>query len=55
MTTVEVYAQLAADRGRELRREAAQARLAALARCCRPSTWRRVLRRVGRRRVHPRG
>ena len=37
---------LAADRGRELRREAATARLVALVRCCRPSTWSRATRRA---------
>jgi hypothetical protein len=37
---------LVADRGRELRREAAAARLAALARCCRLSTWGRATRRA---------
>ena len=37
---------LAADRGRELRREAAAARLVALARCCQPSAWGRAARRA---------
>jgi len=45
MTTpyLEVFA---ADRGQRLRREAAAARLAALARCCRPSAWGRAARRA---------
>ena len=33
---------LAADHGRELRREAAAARLVALAHCCQPSAWGRA-------------
>jgi hypothetical protein len=37
---------LAADRGRELRRQAATARLVALARCCRASAWGRAARRA---------
>lgn len=37
---------LAGDRAVELQRHAATARLAALARCCRPSTWVRATRRV---------
>jgi hypothetical protein len=37
---------LTAERGRELRREAAHARLVALAPCCRPSAWGRAARRA---------
>ena len=36
---------LAVEHAAQLRREAASARLAALARCCRPGTWLRLLRR----------
>jgi hypothetical protein len=45
MTTPYLEA-IAADRGRELRREAATARLVALARCCQPSAWGRAARRA---------
>ena len=37
---------LADARGAELRREAGAARLAAIAACCRPSTWARAARRA---------
>ncbi len=37
---------IADDRATELQRHAATARLIALARCCRPSTWVRATRRV---------
>jgi hypothetical protein len=37
---------LAADRSRELCREAAAARLVALVLCCRPSAWGRAARRA---------
>jgi hypothetical protein len=46
MTTPYTTELLAADRSRELRRQAATARLAALARCCRPSAWGRAARRA---------
>lgn len=49
MTTFDVHAQLAADRARELQREARDARLAALVRCCRPGTWQRAARSVADR------
>jgi hypothetical protein len=46
---------LARDRGEQLRAEAARDSLARLVACCRPSSWRRVLReldgRVRRSRV----
>ena len=37
---------LAETRGAELRREARAARLAAIAACCRPSSWARATRRA---------
>jgi hypothetical protein len=37
---------IADDRAAELQRRAATERLAALARCCRPSTWVRAARRA---------
>ena len=37
---------LAETRGAELRREASAARLAAIAACCRPSSWARAARRA---------
>jgi hypothetical protein len=46
MTTPYMTEVLAADRSRELRRQAATARLAALARCCQPSAWGRAARRA---------
>lgn len=39
---------IAADHVAQLRREACIARLVALARCCRPSTWARVVRHITR-------
>ncbi len=41
--------ELAVARGAELRAEATRHALAALAACCRPAGWRRVLRDVRRR------
>jgi hypothetical protein len=38
--------ELAKTRGAELRREASAARLAAIATCCRPSTWARAIHRA---------
>ncbi len=46
MTTPYVAQGLAADRAAELQRSAATARLAVLARCCRPATWARAARRA---------
>ena len=46
MTTPYVAEMLLAERTRELRREAAAARMVALARCCRPSTWSRAAGRM---------
>jgi hypothetical protein len=46
MITAQVAQLIAADRAVELQRHAATARLAALARCCRPSTWARTARRA---------
>jgi hypothetical protein len=40
-------AVLAETHGADLRRQAGNARLAALARCCRPSTWARTARHAG--------
>ena len=47
MTTTYVSEQLATDHAAALRRDAATSRLAALARCCRPSSWARAARRAG--------
>jgi hypothetical protein len=47
MTTPYMTEVSAADRSRELRRQACTARLVALARCCRPSAWGRAARRAG--------
>jgi hypothetical protein len=47
MTTPFATETLAAEHTAQLRTEAAAARLAALARCCRPSTWARTARRAG--------
>ena len=41
-----IIAELTEARLRELRRDAACARLVTLARCCQPSTWRRALGRA---------
>lgn len=49
MTTFDVHAQLAAARALELQREARDAHLAALVRCCRPSTWQRAAHAVADR------
>ncbi|MGY1672019.1 hypothetical protein [Geodermatophilus sp. SYSU D00710] len=46
MLTPYVAQLIADDRATELQRHAATARLAALARCCRPSIWVRAIRRV---------
>lgn len=40
---------LATERTRDLQRAVRGARLAALARCCKPSTWRLALRRTADR------
>jgi hypothetical protein len=40
---------LAQAHGDDLRRDAARARLARVATCCRPSTWRRWARELDRR------
>lgn len=55
MTTPYLADLLLAERTQQLRREAAGARLAALARCCRPSSWARAVQRVrdAAARVHP--
>jgi hypothetical protein len=42
MNSLNLTAELAAEHARDLRRAAGPARLAALARCCRPSSWRRA-------------
>ena len=47
MITPEVAQLVAADRSAQLHRAVTSARLAALARCCRPSRWARVVRRAG--------
>jgi hypothetical protein len=44
--TPDVVQLIAADRAAELQRHAANARLAAIARCCQPSSWARVARRA---------
>ncbi len=52
MTSPYLAGLLAGDHEADLRRQAGRSRLAALARCCRPSTWGRALRRalqVGKR------
>ncbi|MGY1617191.1 hypothetical protein ACI797_10645 [Geodermatophilus sp. SYSU D00691] len=46
MSTLYVAQVIADERGAELQRRADTARLAALARCCRPSTWARAARRA---------
>ena len=46
MTSPHLVAVYAEQRGAELRREAQAARLAAMARCCRPSAVANSLRRV---------
>lgn len=46
MITFQVAELIVADRIAERQRHAHTARLAALARCCRPSTWRRSAHRV---------
>jgi hypothetical protein len=46
MTSPLMAEMLLAERTRELRAEAATARLAALVRCCRPSAWTRAARRA---------
>lgn len=46
MSTPYLVAMLAESRGAELRREAREARLAAIATCCRPSAWARTARRI---------
>ena len=45
MTILHGTEALAADHVADLCRQACTSRLAALARCCRPSTWARALRR----------
>ncbi len=47
MTPMDLSAALAAEHSRDLAREAQASRLAALARCCRPATWRRAAARLG--------
>ena len=46
MDTMYVASLIVGERGVELRRRADRARLAAVLRCCRPSSWARVVRRV---------
>ena len=46
MDTTYVASLIVGERGAELRRRADGARLAAVLRCCRPSSWARVVRRV---------
>ena len=46
MISPQVAQLIAADRMAEAQRHAAAARLAALARCCRPTTWGRAARRA---------
>ena len=46
MDTTYVASLIAGERGVELRRRADRARLAAVLRCCRSSSWARVVRRV---------
>ncbi|WP_222272164.1 hypothetical protein [Modestobacter marinus] len=48
MITPEVAQMVAADRAAQLQRAAASARLAAIARCCRPSHWAQAASRVVR-------
>jgi hypothetical protein len=50
-----ITAALAAEHVRDLQRQAHDARLARLARCCKPSTWRPVLNRIVHRLTPPRG
>ncbi len=47
MTPLDLSAALAAEHRRDLRAAAGRARLAALARGCRPAAWRRALGRAG--------
>jgi hypothetical protein len=42
MLSMDLATVLAADRSRDLARAAEASRLVALARCCRPSSWRRA-------------
>jgi hypothetical protein len=46
MDTTYVASLIVGERAVELRRRADGARLAAVLRCCRPSSWARVVRRV---------
>jgi hypothetical protein len=46
MSSPLITGPIAADRISQLRREACAARLVKLARCCRPSTWTRTVRRI---------
>ena len=46
--TTDFLTDLAEQKAARLCREAGTARLAALARCCRPSTWSRSIRRATR-------
>jgi hypothetical protein len=48
MMTPQVAQLIAADRIAERQRAGCAARLAALARCCRPSSWTRLARRAAR-------
>lgn len=48
MIAPQVADLIAADRMAERQRHAATARLAAIARCCRPSTWTRAARHLTR-------
>ncbi|HET7358027.1 MAG TPA: hypothetical protein VFJ09_15255 [Nocardioidaceae bacterium] len=50
-----ITAALAAEHIRDLQRQAHDARLTRLARCCKPSTWRAALNRTAHRRATPRG
>ncbi len=46
MLSMDLAASVAAERSRDLTRAVETSRLAALARCCRPSTWRRAASRL---------
>ena len=46
MLSVNLAASVAAERSRDLTRAVETSRLAALARCCHPSTWRRATQRL---------
>jgi hypothetical protein len=47
MTSLDLTLAVSGEHTRDLRRAACDSRLTALARCCRPSTWVRVGRRLG--------